>query len=137
MTEPTFLDGNAMAGALGEVFAVDVTTAMGRCDGCGSVAVLAEAHVFMDAPGAVVRCAGCDSVLLRVVSAPGRTWLRPPRPLLPPARHPTRPLTREAKTNFPVDHATLGIERSCRSAPPQPSVDHALLGILMRPLTGR
>ena len=39
------------------------------------VAVLAESHVFMDAPGAVVRCAGCDSVLLRVVNAPGRTWL--------------------------------------------------------------
>jgi hypothetical protein len=75
MTEPTFLDGNAMAGALGEVFAVDVTAAMGRCDGCGAVGVLAEAHVFMDAPGAVVRCTSCDSVLLRVVSAPGRTWL--------------------------------------------------------------
>ena len=75
MTEPTFLDGNAMAGALGEVFAVDVTAAVGRCDGCGAVAVLAESHVFMDAPGAVVRCAGCDSVLMRVVSAPGRTWL--------------------------------------------------------------
>jgi hypothetical protein len=75
MTEPTFLDGNAMAGALGEVFAVDVTTAMGRCVGCGAVAVLAEAHVFMDAPGAVVRCPGCDSVLLRMVNAPDRTWL--------------------------------------------------------------
>jgi len=75
MTEPTFLDGNAMAGALGEVFAVDVTAAVGRCDGCGAVGVLAEAHVFMDAPGAVVRCTSCDSVLLRVVSAPGRTWL--------------------------------------------------------------
>jgi len=39
MTEPTFLDGNAMAGALGEVFAVDVTAAVGRCDGCGAVGV--------------------------------------------------------------------------------------------------
>jgi hypothetical protein len=75
MTEPTFLDVNAMAGALGEVFTVDVTAAVGRCDGCGAEGVLAEAHVFMDAPGAVVRCASCDSVLMRVVSAPGRTWL--------------------------------------------------------------
>jgi hypothetical protein len=37
--------------------------------------VLAESHVFMDAPGDVARCAGCDSVLLRVDSAPGRTRL--------------------------------------------------------------
>ena len=75
MSEPTHLDGNVVAGMLGEVFAVDVTAAVGRCDGCGAVGVLAEAHVFMDAPGAVVRCRSCDSVLLRVVSAPGRTWL--------------------------------------------------------------
>ena len=75
MTEPTFLDGNAAAGVLGEVFAVDVTAAVGRCAGCGAVAVLAQARVYVDAPGTVVRCAGCDAVLLRVVTAPGRAWL--------------------------------------------------------------
>jgi phage FluMu protein Com len=75
MTEPTFLDGNAVAGLLEEVFAVDVTTAVGRCQGCGAVAVLAETRVYVDAPGSVVRCAGCDSVLMRVVTAPDRTWL--------------------------------------------------------------
>jgi len=75
MTEPTFLDGNAMAGVLGEVFAVDVTTAVGRCDGCGAVSMLAETRVYVDAPGTVVRCAGCDAVLLRVVTSPDRTWL--------------------------------------------------------------
>ena len=75
MTEPTHLDGNAVAGVLGEVFAVDVTAAIGRCDGCGAVAVMAETRVYVDAPGAVVCCADCDAVLLRVVTAPGRTWL--------------------------------------------------------------
>jgi hypothetical protein len=75
MTEPTHLDGNAVAGVLGDVFAVDVTAAAGCCDGCGAVSVLAEARVYVDAPGAVVRCAGCGSVLMRVVTAPGRTWL--------------------------------------------------------------
>ncbi len=75
MTEPTFLDGNALAGMLGEVFAVEATTAVGRCDGCGGVSVLAETRVYVDAPGTIVRCAGCDAVLLRVVSSPDRTWL--------------------------------------------------------------
>ena len=31
------LDGNAAAGLLGEVFAGEVTTAVGTCDGCGAV----------------------------------------------------------------------------------------------------
>ena len=75
MTEPTHLDGNAVAGVLRDVFAVDITAAVGGCDGCGRVAVMAETRVYVDAPGAVVRCAGCDAVLMRVVTAPGRTWL--------------------------------------------------------------
>jgi hypothetical protein len=29
----------------------------------------------MDAPGTVVRCAHCKSVLMRVVRGPDRTWL--------------------------------------------------------------
>jgi hypothetical protein len=75
MTEPTFLDGNAMAGMLAEVFTVDITVAEGQCNGCGAVAVLAQARVYVDAPGTVVRCAGCDDVLMRVVTSPDRTWL--------------------------------------------------------------
>jgi hypothetical protein len=75
MTEPTHLDGNAIAGVLGEVFALEMTAAVGRCDGCGAVSVLAETRVYVDAPGIVVRCAGCDAVLLRVVTSPDRTWL--------------------------------------------------------------
>jgi uncharacterized protein DUF6510 len=77
------LDGNGAAGALSEVFAVDVTAAQGRCDGCGNVAALAEARVYMDAPGLVVRCRSCESVLLVLVRGAGRyrldvqglTWL--------------------------------------------------------------
>lgn len=66
------LDGNGAAGALSEVFALDVTAAQGRCDGCGSVAALAEARVYMDAPGVVVRCRSCESVLLVLVRVEGR-----------------------------------------------------------------
>jgi hypothetical protein len=71
----TYLDGNAAAGALRDVFTPDITTATGRCAGCGHTAVFAEAHVFMQAPGLVARCSGCDGVLLRVVTTPTETWL--------------------------------------------------------------
>jgi hypothetical protein len=75
MSDETYLDGNAAAGVLSEVFAVDVTTAVGHCAGCGRVAVFADTRVYVDAPGVVVRCVGCDSVLLRVVSGPDRRWV--------------------------------------------------------------
>ncbi len=70
-----FVDGNALGGALREVFAVDVTGARGRCAGCGQVSAVAAAHVFDRAAGLVARCSGCDSVLLRVVTAPDRVFL--------------------------------------------------------------
>lgn len=68
-------DGNAIAGALGEVFAVEMTTAVGRCAACGRTAELADTRVYDRGPGAVFRCRGCDAVLLRLVRAPGRAWL--------------------------------------------------------------
>lgn len=71
----TYLDGNALAGALGEVFAVDLTSAMGQCDSCGARAAMAQAHVFMDGPGAVARCQNCGQVLLRLVHTEDRAWL--------------------------------------------------------------
>ena len=69
------LDGNVLAGELGEVFAVDVTTATAECAGCGLVSALGQVVVYLDAPGSVARCPGCDSVILRVNRAPGRAWL--------------------------------------------------------------
>lgn len=71
----THLDGNAAAGALREVFAVDVTTAICRCAGCGRTDVFATVAVYTDAPGLVARCPGCDHVLLRLVTTPSGTYL--------------------------------------------------------------
>jgi len=70
-----YLDGNAAAGALSEVFAVDVTAAIARCDGCGQTGVFADTRLYLNAPGMVARCAGCDHVLLRVVTTPTDTWV--------------------------------------------------------------
>ena len=69
------LDGNVMAGALREVFAVDVTTARGQCASCGQVNVVAQVAVYTDGPGSVARCPGCDEVVMRLVRGPDRAWL--------------------------------------------------------------
>ena len=77
------LDGNAAAGALSEVFALEITRARGRCDACGNVAQVGEARAYVEAPGVVLRCSGCDSVLLvlvrrgtsYVLAVQGMTWL--------------------------------------------------------------
>jgi Family of unknown function (DUF6510) len=71
----THLDGNAAAGDLRTIFAVDVTAATGQCSACGQTAPLGTARLYNQAPGLVARCTGCDGVLLRLVSAPGRAWL--------------------------------------------------------------
>jgi hypothetical protein len=70
-----YLDGNAAAGALSEVFAVDITAATGRCNVCGDTGVFAQARLYVDAPGMVARCVKCDNVLLRVVTTPNHTYL--------------------------------------------------------------
>ena len=70
------LDGNAAAGAMSEVFGLEVTAARGCCDGCGSVAHVGEAKVYLECPGIVLRCRGCDNVLMVVVEGDGRYWLR-------------------------------------------------------------
>lgn len=68
------LDGNAMAGLLEELFVDDVTDARGACASCGSVADLGGQHVYMypQSPGAVLRCAACESVLMVVVRTRSR-----------------------------------------------------------------
>jgi Family of unknown function (DUF6510) len=68
------LDGNAMAGVLQELFVDDVTTARGACATCGTVGDVGQQHLYMypKAPGAVLRCATCESVLMVVVHARDR-----------------------------------------------------------------
>ena len=71
--DETMLDGNAAAGDLQELFAVEVTQMVGVCDGCGQTGPLAEARMFVLAPGLILRCPACESVLARVVHLPDRT----------------------------------------------------------------
>ena len=61
------LDGNAIGGLLIEIFGAEMTTASAECANCGAFAVVAEATVYLQAPGTVARCRTCDSVLMVVV----------------------------------------------------------------------
>jgi len=73
MTEA--LDGNAAAGLLAEIFAVEVTSAVVTCGSCGDARPLAELHAYLDAPGVVLRCASCEAIEIRIVRGPRRAWL--------------------------------------------------------------
>jgi hypothetical protein len=70
-----YLDGNAAAGELAKIFAVDVTAAEGQCAHCGAIKRFAEAYVYVQCPGVVARCADCEQVLLRLVSTGNRALL--------------------------------------------------------------
>ena len=63
-----YLDGNAAAGQLSKIFAMDVTAAEGQCAHCGAKKRFAEAHIYMQAPGVVARYPACQNVLLRLTS---------------------------------------------------------------------
>ena len=69
------LDGNAIAGLLREIFAVEMTTARGTCAACGAVNEVGRVEVYIHAPGTVVRCPDCGQVLMRVVRGGGRYWI--------------------------------------------------------------
>jgi hypothetical protein len=68
------LDGNAVAGLLQEVFAVEMTTAIGTCAGCGATEPVGAIHVFHGA-GVVLRCPHCDTTLVKIVKDDARVWI--------------------------------------------------------------
>jgi len=70
-----YLDGNAAAGELSKIFAVDLTNAFGQCANCHAKKPFAEAHLYMQCPGVVARCALCGHVLLRLVQVGQRAFL--------------------------------------------------------------
>ncbi len=69
------LDGNAAAGPLADVFAVDVTSAQSRCAACGTTSMLGAHLLYADAPAMVLRCPSCTEVVLRYAARDGRMLL--------------------------------------------------------------
>jgi Family of unknown function (DUF6510) len=68
------LDGNAVAGLLQEVFAVEMTTAVGTCASCGTAGPVGAAHVYRGA-GIVLRCTHCGNALAKIVKNDSRIWI--------------------------------------------------------------
>jgi hypothetical protein len=66
------LDGNAAAGALSVVFAVEPTTIMITCDACGREGPLATLKLYGGAMGFVLRCPECAAANLRFADAGSR-----------------------------------------------------------------
>lgn len=69
------IDGNAAAGMFSEIFALDLTAGKAKCAGCGTTRAIGTLHVYSHGMGMVVRCPGCDGVVLRVARTPTHIWL--------------------------------------------------------------
>jgi uncharacterized Zn finger protein len=67
------LDGNAVAGTLSEIYGDDMTTVLAECGGCGKIDPIGGLIAYVHAPGIVLRCTSCSTVLLRIVQTPKRT----------------------------------------------------------------
>jgi hypothetical protein len=68
------LDGNAVAGLLQEVFAVEMTTAIATCSACDAAGAIGATQVFRGA-GVVLSCPHCGNVLATIVEADTRMWM--------------------------------------------------------------
>jgi hypothetical protein len=73
--DETHVDGNALAGPLADIFAVDLTAATSRCAHCGRTGPVAGLRVYARAPGLVARCQSCGQVMIRLVNTAGTNWL--------------------------------------------------------------
>ena len=68
------LDGNAVAGLLQDVFAAEMTTAMGSCATCHATEPVGAIRVYRGA-GIVLRCPHRDNTLAAIVRDERRVWI--------------------------------------------------------------
>ena len=68
--DPFRLDGNAAAGLLREVFAVEMTPASCSCAVCGRISAVGALRLYGGAMGSVLRCPNCEALVLCVISGP-------------------------------------------------------------------
>jgi Family of unknown function (DUF6510) len=75
MADALRLDGNAAAGLMREIFAVDLTTAQAMCAHCGAMQAVGALLVYAHGMGTVMRCPSCESVVMRVARTRAHMWL--------------------------------------------------------------
>jgi hypothetical protein len=69
------LDGNAAAGILDEIFALEITKSPVGCAHCGRQGALGTLLVFGQAPGLVLRCPVCENIMIRIVQVSEAIYL--------------------------------------------------------------
>jgi len=65
------LDGNAAGGLLNEIFPFEMTSAEATCAGCGTKKPIGELMLYNHGMGSTLRCAGCDTAVLRITHIRG------------------------------------------------------------------
>ncbi|HEY9287795.1 MAG TPA: DUF6510 family protein [Candidatus Dormibacteraeota bacterium] len=68
-------DGNAAGGILDDVFSAEMTASPTECAACGREGEMGSLLAFTQAPGLVLRCPSCESVMLRVVRSTRSIYL--------------------------------------------------------------
>jgi hypothetical protein len=58
---------------LEQLFGADMTAAESQCAGCGRKGEVGTLLAYTNAPGVVLRCPACSTVLLRMVETPRGT----------------------------------------------------------------
>jgi Zn finger protein HypA/HybF involved in hydrogenase expression len=69
------LDGNAAAGILNEIFTLEMTRNSFECAHCGHEGEMGTLLAFTQAPGMILRCPGCENIILRIVQLPEAIYL--------------------------------------------------------------
>jgi hypothetical protein len=64
MSTEGHVDGNVLGGMLMEMFGAEMTDRRGCCGECGAIGRIGSMHVYVEAPGDVMRCPACSAVLL-------------------------------------------------------------------------
>jgi Family of unknown function (DUF6510) len=88
MTGESHVDGNAVGGMMSDVFGREMTDARGCCGECGAVNALAALIAYTRAPGDVLCCPACGTVMLVAVGLPSGLrlsfgalrWVEPAQP---------------------------------------------------------
>jgi hypothetical protein len=69
------LDANATAGILYEIFGTEMTASPTECAHCGREGEIGTLLAFTQGPGIVLRCSGCENVMIRIVQTPEAIYL--------------------------------------------------------------
>jgi Family of unknown function (DUF6510) len=70
MTGDAHLDGNALGGLFHDLFGREMTNQRACCGACGAIGAIGSLVAYRSAPGDVLRCSNCESVLMVAVALP-------------------------------------------------------------------